>query len=124
MRDYDNHIYFRSWNNSVLMGAFEREARPMQRGANPNHITEEHWTHMAEYLSAATRRLPALKKAEYDCLVNTPDAFTPDGKWIMGETPEVGNYYVCAGMNGNSLQVGETMSYSIGATGEYGNAFN
>ena len=38
-------------------------------------------------------------------LMNTPDAFTPDGRWLMGEAPEIGNYYVCAGMNGNSLQV-------------------
>lgn len=105
VRDYDNHIYFRSWNNSVLMGAFERVARPWKVNSESDEITEEHWTHMANYLSAATRRLPILKEAEYDCLVNTPDAFTPDGRWILGETPEVGNYYVCAGMNGNSLQV-------------------
>ena len=37
-------------------------------------------------------------------LMNTPDAFTPDGGWILGEAPEIGNYYICAGMNGNSLQ--------------------
>ena len=36
--------------------------------------------------------------------MNTPDAFTPDGRWILGETPEVARYFVCAGMNGNSLQ--------------------
>ena len=41
---------------------------------------------------------------QYDFLLNTPDAFTPDGRWILGETPEVANYFVCAGMNGNSLQ--------------------
>ena len=38
-------------------------------------------------------------------LMNTPDAFTPDGAWILGEAPEVANYFVCVGMNGNSLQV-------------------
>ena len=38
-------------------------------------------------------------------LMNTPDAFTPDGQWVIGEAPEVANYFVCVGMNGNSLQV-------------------
>jgi len=27
-----------------------------------------------------------------------------DGGWILGEAPEIANYYICAGMNGNSLQ--------------------
>ena len=24
VRDYDNHVYFRGWNKSLMMGAFER----------------------------------------------------------------------------------------------------
>ena len=69
-----------------------------------NDITEAHWRHMANYISSATKRFPILKETEYDFLLNTPDAFTPDGRWILGEAPEIGNYFVCAGMNGNSLQ--------------------
>lgn len=38
---------------------------------------------------AAEHRLPVLKEAEYQPLVNSPDTFTPDGKWILGEAPEV-----------------------------------
>lgn len=30
--------------------------------------------------------------------------FTPDGQWILGESSEVKNYFVCGSMNGNSLQ--------------------
>ena len=52
---------------------------------------------MAAYISSATKRLPILKETEYDFLLNTPDAFTPDGRWILGEAPEIGNYFVCAG---------------------------
>ena len=113
VRDYDNHTYYRVWNNSFLMGAFERQARPFdhRRASGDDgivdwsHITEDHWIHMSPYLSSATKRMPILKEAQYDYLLNTPDAFTPDGRWILGEAPEVGNYFVCAGMNGNSLQV-------------------
>ena len=67
-------------------------------------MQEEHWLHMEPYIRSVLHRLPILKETQYDFLLNTPDAFTPDGRWILGETPEVGNYFVCAGMNGNSLQ--------------------
>jgi pyruvate dehydrogenase phosphatase regulatory subunit len=59
---------------------------------------------MSPFISSATNRMPILKEAPYEMLLNTPDAFTPDGRWILGECPEIGNYYICAGMNGNSLQ--------------------
>ena len=45
--------------------------------------------------------------------MNTPDAFTPDGAWILGEAPEVANYFVCVGMNGNSLQVRQNYTGSF-----------
>jgi 4-methylaminobutanoate oxidase (formaldehyde-forming) len=32
-------------------------------------------------------------------LLNGPESFTPDGNFILGEAPEVGGYFVCAGFN-------------------------
>lgn len=52
----------------------------------------------------AIHRLPILKEVEYPNIYNCPDNFTPDGRWILGESPEVKNYFVAVGMNGNSLQ--------------------
>lgn len=34
-------------------------------------------------------RIPILKEAVNPILTNSPDTFTPNGKWILGETPEV-----------------------------------
>lgn len=31
-------------------------------------------------------------------LCNCPEAFSPDCKWIVGEAPEIKNYYIAAGM--------------------------
>lgn len=53
----------------------------------------------------AVNRFPILKGCQEPQLVNSPDNFTPDGRWILGEAPEVKNYFVACGMNGNSLQV-------------------
>jgi pyruvate dehydrogenase phosphatase regulatory subunit len=116
VRDYDNHIYLRRIRDSFLMGAFEPKARPwkLATGEPKTHqpgvegvapqLSEEQWYHMLPFITAATNRMPVLKEAEYEMLMNTPDAFTPDGRWVIGEAPEVANYFVCVGMNGNSLQ--------------------
>ena len=32
-------------------------------------------------------------------LLNGPESFTPDGNFILGEAPELRNYFVCAGFN-------------------------
>lgn len=109
VRDYDAHVYVRQLGDRYMMGAFETLARPWdvtKHGIDPdwNTIKEQHWIHFEPYIRAAIRRLPVLQDATYDFLLNTPDAFTPDGRWILGEAHEVANYFVCAGMNGNSLQ--------------------
>ena len=54
-----------------------------------------------------------MKEATYKLLINAPDNFTPDGKWILGETPEIDNYFVAAGMNGNSLQGAGGIGYQL-----------
>ena len=89
--------FSRPWDPNELINANTFE---LQKA-----VKDTHWKHFASYISSAIKRFPFLKEAVYDHLSNTPDAFTPDGRWIMGESPEVGNYHVCAGMNGNSLQV-------------------
>lgn len=52
----------------------------------------------------AINRIPELSECNQPELVNSPDNFTPDGRWILGETADVNNYFVACGMNGNSLQ--------------------
>ena len=67
---------------------------------NWKQIKQEHWIHFKPYNRAAMVRLLILKETRYDFLLNTPD-----GRWILGEDPEVGHhYFVRAGMIGNSLQ--------------------
>lgn len=57
--------------------------------------------------------MPKLKDCQLHTLLNAPDNFTPDGKWILGETPEIDNYFVAAGMNGNSLQGAGGIGHSL-----------
>jgi len=47
----------------------------------------------------AIQRTPCLETAKVKMLLNGPESFTPDGNFILGEAPEVRNYFVCAGFN-------------------------
>jgi 4-methylaminobutanoate oxidase (formaldehyde-forming) len=43
--------------------------------------------------------VPALANAGVKQLINGPESFTPDGKFILGEAPELKGFYVGAGFN-------------------------
>ena len=45
--------------------------------------------HIEPLLDAAIRRVPALGKAGVQLFFNGPESFTPDDRYLLGETPEV-----------------------------------
>ncbi|XP_043785257.1 pyruvate dehydrogenase phosphatase regulatory subunit, mitochondrial-like isoform X3 [Apis laboriosa] len=108
IRDYDSYSYIREWQGGLLIGWFEPESKPaFENGIVPiknwkNHLTIDisHWKPLWDKI---VHRLPFLKNIQPK-VYNYPDNFTPDGRWILGESPEVKNYFVAVGMNGNSLQ--------------------
>ncbi|KAI5698404.1 hypothetical protein M8J75_006302 [Diaphorina citri] len=92
-----------------MVGGFEPDAKPAFVGLQKipknwkKHCPSD-WKHFAPLWKKAIHRLPILENVTKPVLHNSPDTFTPNGKWILGETPEVRNYFVAVGMNGNSLQ--------------------
>lgn len=68
------------------------------------HVRNADRDHWQPLWDKAIHRLPILKEVEHPNIYNCPDNFTPDSRWILGESPEVKNYFVAVGMNGNSLQ--------------------
>ena len=50
-------------------------------------------------MEQAIARVPALQTAGIKQLINGPESFTPDGNWMIGEAPEVKNFFVGAGFN-------------------------
>ncbi|KAI5738178.1 hypothetical protein M8J77_003944 [Diaphorina citri] len=111
IRDYDSYTYIREFTTrgSFMVGGFEPDAKPAFVGLQKipknwkKHCPSD-WKHFAPLWKKAIHRLPILENVTKPVLHNSPDTFTPNGKWILGETPEVRNYFVAVGMNGNSLQ--------------------
>ncbi|XP_076057029.1 pyruvate dehydrogenase phosphatase regulatory subunit, mitochondrial-like isoform X2 [Oratosquilla oratoria] len=107
VRDYDSHMFCLTRGQQFIIGAFEHQAKPVFYEGIPLDWKERlqgDEKHFQSVKEDAEHRLPLLKNIEYQSLINAPDNFTPDGKWILGETPEIDNYFVAVGMNGNCLQ--------------------
>lgn len=107
VRDYDGLVYFREWSGGLMAGGFEPEAKPVFHTAIPPkfefQLLPEDWDHFQVLLDAILNRIPAVEKAEVRQFVNGPESFTPDGSWILGESAEIGKYFVAAGMSSNGI---------------------
>lgn len=51
-------------------------------------LTED-WDHFHVLMEQMLHRIPSLGDATIDKLIYSPETFSPDCKWIMGEAPEV-----------------------------------
>nr|CAD7439980.1 unnamed protein product [Timema bartmani] len=92
VRDYDSHTYAREWEGGFMVGGFEKEAKPAFNGGDvpvdwKNNLPQD-WKHFMPLWEKAIHRFPVLKDIGSATLSNSPDNFTPDGRWILGETPE------------------------------------
>lgn len=94
----------REFNGKLLCGGFEQIAKPaFQDGQLPDspkkrYTIKPDYDQFAELLEEILHRVPAFKDADLVRLANLPEIFSPDGRWILGESPEIQNYYVAAGM--------------------------
>jgi heterotetrameric sarcosine oxidase gamma subunit len=103
IRDPDGYLYYKEEVGGLVMGGFEPKAKPW----NPERIPEgfefqllpEDWDHFEILMKNAVHRTPCLETAEVKLLLNGPESFTGDGNFILGEAPELGGYFVCAGFN-------------------------
>ena len=100
MRDPSRLVYFRGESGGLVAGGYERNPAPwglhgIASDFN-NQLLAEDWDRFADLYEAATLRVPVLANAEIVTLINGPEAFTPDGEFILGPT-EVGGFWVAAG---------------------------
>jgi 4-methylaminobutanoate oxidase (formaldehyde-forming) len=106
MRDPDHCAYFKEDAGKLLIGWFEPKAKPWAPGPDaPGFQTlPPDLDHIEPLLEDAIRRVPALAKAGIQLFFNGPESFTPDDRYLLGETPEVAALYVAAGFNSIGVQ--------------------
>ncbi len=103
MRDPDGFIYFKEEVGGLVMGGFEPEAKPWGMNGIPDDfefaLLEDDWDQFEPLMQNALIRVPQLETAEIKKFYNGPESFTPDNNFILGEAPELKNFYVGAGFN-------------------------
>ena len=104
LRDPDGYTYFKEEVGGLVIGGFEPEAKPW---VSPEKIPypfefqllEEDWEHFEVLMNSALLRIPALEVTGIKKFYNGPESFTPDNQFILGEAPELANFFVGAGFN-------------------------
>jgi glycine cleavage system T protein len=103
LRDTDGYIYVREEVGGLLMGGFEPVAKPWGMSGFPPDfafsLLPEDWDHFRVLMEQACVRIPALESAPVRRHVNGPESFTPDNRYMLGEAPELRNFFVAAGFN-------------------------
>ena len=106
MRDPSLLVYFRGESGGLVMGGYERHPAPWGLDGIPpdfnGKLLAEDWERFEELMTNALVRVPELGEAEVIRLVNGPEAFTPDGEFILGPT-EVRGFWVAAGFCAHGL---------------------
>jgi glycine cleavage system aminomethyltransferase T/glycine/D-amino acid oxidase-like deaminating enzyme len=105
LRDLDGLIYVRPEGQGLAMGGYHADATPWSLGPEgidriPTgfhfRVVDPDWRRFEPLLASARRRVPAFRTTGFAKLVNGPEAFTPDGEFVLGETA-VRGLFVAAG---------------------------
>lgn len=95
-------------DGKYIAGGFEARSKPVDFDHLPSigrGLLPENWDQFAVLLNEMLFRIPELVNVKVDKLYNSPESFTPDGRWLVGESAEVSegmshpqSSFVCAGM--------------------------
>jgi glycine cleavage system aminomethyltransferase T/glycine/D-amino acid oxidase-like deaminating enzyme len=110
LEDPASYGYFREESGGLLVGLFEPVCAPWNVGRIPESFSfgeiEPDWDRMGPYLEKAMARVPVTLEAGIKKFFCGPESFTPDLQPIVGEAPEIANYFVAAGLNSIGILTG------------------
>ena len=110
LRDPDEQIYFRrdaEEQGAILMGGFETTAKPWGGDAIPDEyhfgLLEPDWEHFKVFWDNAVHRVPAMGEAGINRFCVSAESFTSDNRYLMGESPDLKNFYLATGLNSTGI---------------------
>ena len=103
LRDPGRSAYIREEAGKLMIGLFERAARPWGLDGIPEDFSfgdiPPDWDRMYPHIERAMKRVPCLLETGIKLLFCGPESFTPDHNYLMGEAPNLSNFFVAAGFN-------------------------
>jgi glycine cleavage system aminomethyltransferase T/glycine/D-amino acid oxidase-like deaminating enzyme len=110
IEDPASYGYFREEVGSLMIGLFEPVCAPWKLSGIPEdfsfgEITPD-WDRMGPYVEKAMQRVPVSLETGVRKFFCGPESFTPDLAPVVGEAPELRNYFVAAGLNSIGIITG------------------
>src|SRR5665647_2475967 len=110
LEDPASHGYFREEGSGLMIGLFEPVCAPWKVEGIPSDFSfgelPPDWDRMGPYLETAMSRIPISKDVGIRKFFCGPESFTPDLAPVVGEAPELKNYFVAAGLNSVGILTG------------------
>jgi glycine cleavage system aminomethyltransferase T/glycine/D-amino acid oxidase-like deaminating enzyme len=102
--------YYREEVGGLMIGLFEPVCAPWNVGRVPEDFSfgelEPDWDRMGPYVEKAMSRVPVSMELGVRKFFCGPESFTPDLQPVVGEAPELRNYFVAAGLNSIGILTG------------------
>jgi 4-methylaminobutanoate oxidase (formaldehyde-forming) len=110
IEDPGSYGYYREEVGGLMIGLFEPVCAPWKIGGVPEDFSfgeiSPDWDRMGPYVERAMRRVPVSLEVGVRKFFCGPESFTPDLLPIVGEAPEIKNYFVAAGLNSIGILTG------------------
>jgi glycine/D-amino acid oxidase-like deaminating enzyme len=101
LRDPDKLVYFRQDGQSLVIGGYERNPVASDVDMIPNNtnptVQEFDGARFTGLMENSTERIPSLRDVALVKRINGLESFTPDGEFILGEAPDVHDFWVACG---------------------------
>ena len=95
------HFHAKAWSKDGIPDSFEFDSLPF--------IEDD----VMEVLELAMARVPCLTEIGIRTFFNGPESYSHDGRFTLGEAPDVKNYFVLAGVNSTGIQSGSGAGKAI-----------
>lgn len=110
LEDPGSYGYFREEGGGLMVGLFEPVCAPWKVEGMPDDFAfgeiPPDWDRMGPYIEKAMQRVPVTLETGVRKLFCGPESFTPDLAPCLGESPELKNYFVAAGLNSIGILTG------------------
>jgi len=110
LEDPSHYGYYREEVGGLMIGLFEPKCAPWKIETVPENFTfgeiEPDWDRMGPFLEKAMSRVPISTELGVKKFFCGPESFTADLSAIIGEAPELKNYFVTAGLNSVGIIMG------------------
>lgn len=110
LRSYCDGTYWKEDAGKLLFGFAHFQARPWGMEGIPESFEFDSLPFIEddvmEVLELAMNRVPLLQETGIRTFFNGPESYSFDGRFILGQAPDIRNYFVLAGVNSTGIQSG------------------